>query len=135
MKQNKMSNKQNCKGSDYGKCNQRRKTKSQFNYIQNLYEITLEDFSQEFLDVCQVDITFQLTDDIKNLIKIDQEINQLKKRVSKIYDTNKDFLDESRDLFYRLGLVHKAIRETMRTEFGIIDCWENEKGRLKYAQC
>lgn len=106
-----------------------------FNYIQNLYEITLEDFSQEFLDVCQVDITFQLTDDIKNLIKIDQEINQLKKRVSKIYDTNKDFLDESRDLFYRLGLVHKAIRETMRTEFGIIDCWENEKGRLEYAQC
>ena len=35
-----------------------------FNYIQNLYEITFEDFSQEFLDACQIDINFQLTDDI-----------------------------------------------------------------------
>lgn len=109
--------------------------KRKFNYIKNLYEITFEDFSQEFLDACQVEINFQLIDDIKCLIKIDQDINQLKKRVSNIYDTNKEMLDESRDLFYRLGLVHKAIRETMRTEFGIIDCWENKKGRLEYVQC
>ena len=106
-----------------------------FNYLNNLYEITLEDFSQEFLDACQVEINFELIDDIKSLIKIDQEINQLKKRVSNIYDINKEMLDESRDLFYRLGLIHKAIREIMRTEFGIIDCWENEKGRLEYVQC
>ena len=106
-----------------------------FNYIENLYKITLEDFSQEFLNACQIDINFELTDDIKILIKIDQEINQLKKRVSNIYDSNKSMLDESRDLFHRLSLVHKAIRETMRTEYGIIDCWENKDGRLEYVQC
>ena len=106
-----------------------------YSYIENLYKITFKNFSQEFLDACQVNINFELTDDIKSLIRLDQDIHQLKKRVSKIYDTNKEMLDESRDLFYRLTLIHKAIIETMRTEFDIINCWENENGRLEYVQC
>ena len=106
-----------------------------FNYLQNLYLITFKDLSDELINACQVDINFELTDNVDCLIKIDQDINQLKKRVKFVYNTDKELLDEARDLFHRLSLVHKALYETMRTEFGICDCWENEKGRLEYVQC
>ena len=106
-----------------------------FNYLLSLYQITFEGISQELIDCCQPDIDFELVDDIESLIKIDQEIHQLKKRVKQVYNTNEDLLDESRDLFHRLSLVHKAIYETMRTEYNITSCWENEQGRLEYVKC
>lgn len=115
--------------------NRQQRLKRKFMYLQNLYEITFEGLSQELLDECQVDINFELKDNVDCLIKIDQDINQLKKRVKYVYNTDKELLDESRDLFHRLSLVHKALYETMRTEFGICDCWENEKGRLEYVKC
>jgi len=106
-----------------------------FSYLQRLYEITFEDISQELLNECDININFELTDNIKRLIEIDEEIHQLKKRVKYAYETDIDLKDESRDLFHRLSLVHKAIFEVMRTEFDITSCWENEKGRLEYVQC
>ena len=106
-----------------------------FNYIQNLYNIAFEDISDELITQSQAYLNFELVDDIESLIKIDQEIHQLKKRIKQVYNTNEDLLDEARDLFLRLTLVHKAIRETMRVEFGIIDCRENEQGRLEYVKC
>ena len=106
-----------------------------FNYIQNLYNIAFEDISDELITQSQAYLNFELVDDIESLIKIDQEIHWLKKRVKQVYNTNKDLLDESRDLFHRLSLVHKAIYETMRTEYNITSCCENEQGRLEYVKC
>ena len=105
-----------------------------FNYIQNLYNIAFEDISDELITQSQAYLNFELVDDIKILIKVDQEIHQLKKRIKQVYNTNEDLKDEASDLFHRLTLVHKAIRETMRVEFGIIDCCENDQGRLEYVK-
>ncbi len=105
-----------------------------FNYLQNLCDITFKDLPEALINACQIDINFDFKDNLDSLIKIDKSINQLKKRVRKVHNTNKDLLDECKDLYHRLSLVHKAIYETMKTEFGICDCWENEEGKVEYAR-
>ena len=103
-------------------------------YLQNLCEITFADISEELINACEIDINFDLKENVQSLIKVDQDINQLKKRIRKVCSTNKELVDECRDLYNKLFLVHKAIYETMKTEFGIVDCWENENGTLGYAR-
>ena len=105
-----------------------------FNYIKNLYESALEDISEVLINLCNIDLDIQFKDDINYLIKIDQEIHRYKKAIKCCYERNKNY-DDCKELFFRLSLVHKAIYEVMKTEYNIISCREDEKGRLEYVQC
>ena len=110
--------------------------KRKWNYIQKLYNIAFDGISDELIEICQCDrdLIF-IDDDLKELIHIDQEINQYKHRIKDCRNKYENYIDDCRELFHRLSLVHRAIYELMKTEYDIVSCWEKENGRLEYVQC
>lgn len=102
-------------------------------YLARFYMICIQDISPELLEYCCINPHFELIDNAKILMKIDNEIFAQYKRVKQATKTYRHNTAEAVLLASRFKDVHKEFLRVLQEYYGVENCYE-KGGNLTYLK-